>query len=242
MIALFQNLFAPPRHIILLVLAVWLGATLAERRAERFGVSKDDLNNFVFYGLFAFVGGGRLAYVLQHLSIFAKSPLSAISVNLDLFDTFGAFAAFAIFLVAYTQKKSIPLWDALDALTPLFALTAVGLGLSNFASGAAFGAPTSAAWGVEQWNAVRHPTQLYDALAALLIFILIWRFKANLPAGVSFLTFVALTSLSQIFLQTYRARPPLFGAWNQSQVFAWLILLVCFFFLESRLSSQTKKN
>lgn len=242
MIALFQNLFAPPRHIILLILAVWLGTSLAERRAERFGVSKEALNNFVFYGLFAFVGGGRLAYVLQHLSIFSKSPFGVFSINLDLFDSFGALAAFGIFFIAYTQNKNIRLWDALDSLAPLFAILAIGLGLSRFASGAAFGLPTNAIWGIEQWNAVRHPTQLYDTFAALIIFIVIWRFLPPLPSGIFFLIFASLTAFSQIFLQAYRAHPLLIGALNQSQVFAWIVLLVCFFFLENRLSSQTKKD
>ncbi|MCB0118679.1 MAG: prolipoprotein diacylglyceryl transferase, partial [Anaerolineales bacterium] len=93
MLETFQNLFAPPRHMILLVIAAWLGLTLAERRTEKFGVSKDDLNNVSFYSLIAFVIGGRISYVLQNISAFSKSPLGIISINPDLFDPIGAFAA-----------------------------------------------------------------------------------------------------------------------------------------------------
>ena len=51
MIELFRNLFSPPRHMILLVAAAWFGLSFAEKRAERHGIQKDDLNNVIFYGL-----------------------------------------------------------------------------------------------------------------------------------------------------------------------------------------------
>ena len=103
MIEEFQNLFAPPRHMILLVVAAWLGLTLAERRTEHYSISKEDLNNITFYGLIAFVIGGRISYVLQNMSAFTKSPLGIISINPDLFDPFGAIAV--AFIVAAAEFR-----------------------------------------------------------------------------------------------------------------------------------------
>ncbi len=51
MINLFRTLFSPPRHLILLIAAMWLGLTLAEKRSERHGISKEALNNIVYYSL-----------------------------------------------------------------------------------------------------------------------------------------------------------------------------------------------
>ena len=86
MIVLFRSLFAPPRHFILLIAALWIGLSLAEKRSERHGVSKDALNNLTFYSILAYVIGGRVLYVLTNLSAFAPSPLSIFSPNPDLFD------------------------------------------------------------------------------------------------------------------------------------------------------------
>jgi len=47
----FRSLFAPPRHLILLVAALWIGLAIAERRSERHNVSKETLNNIVYYGI-----------------------------------------------------------------------------------------------------------------------------------------------------------------------------------------------
>ena len=60
MIESFRSLFAPPRHMILVAVALWLGLTLAEKRTERYGVSKEQLNNIAFYSLFGFILGFRI--------------------------------------------------------------------------------------------------------------------------------------------------------------------------------------
>src|SRR6266508_2943265 len=58
MFSIFRRPFAPPRDMILFVLTTWIGLTLSEKRVERHGISKDNLNNLIFYGLIAFVLGG----------------------------------------------------------------------------------------------------------------------------------------------------------------------------------------
>lgn len=237
MIETFQNLFAPPRHMILLIVATWLGLTLAEKRTEQHNISKDDLNNITFYGMIAFVLGGRLTYILQNISAFTKSPLDIISINPDLFDPIGALAIAFIVVFAYAQRKQLPLWNILDALTLFFAVIAIGLGLSHLAAGTAFGTPTKLPWGINLWNATRHPTQLYDALASSLILVLLWLFKPKLRPGVLFLFFIALTALSQLITQTFRADTTfIFNGVRQPQVLAWVTLLLCFFIIETRLN------
>ena len=243
MIEEFQNLFAPPRHMILLVVAAWLGLTLAESRTEHYSISKEDLNNITFYGLIAFVIGGRISYVLQNMSAFTKSPLGTISINPDLFDPFGAIAVAFIVAAAYGQRKGLAFWGILDALTLFFAVIAIGLGLSHLAAGTAFGLPTELPWGINLWNATRHPTQIYDALAFSLILFLIWRFKPSAHSGVTFLIFSALTALSQLLLQAFRANyNTLFNGLRQEQILAWLALLVCFILLENRLNPVKKQG
>jgi phosphatidylglycerol---prolipoprotein diacylglyceryl transferase len=243
MIETFQSLFAPPRHMILLVIFAWLGLTLAERRTEKHGISKDEINNITFYGLVAFIIGGRISYVLQNISAFTKSPLGIISINPELFDLFGALVAAFIVTTAYGQRKKFAFWNVLDALTPFFAVLAIGSGLSHLAAGTAFGLETNLPWGIDLWNATRHPTQLYDTLASSLILILLWRFKPNPHPGILFLTFAALTALSQLVTHAFRADGMFIVAGlRQAQVIAWFVLAVSFVMIEARLSSSKQKR
>ncbi len=152
MINLFRTLFSPPRHLILLIAAMWLGLTLAEKRSERHGISKEALNNIVYYSLLGYIIGGRVLFALANLSAFVQSPLSLFSINIDLFDPPGALVVALLVGFIYGYRQKLPLWGTLDALTPFFATLAVGLPLSHLAAGTAFGQPTDVPWGMDLWK------------------------------------------------------------------------------------------
>lgn len=234
MIESFRTLFAPPRDIILVVAALWIGLALAEKRSERHGVSNDTLNNLVFYSLFGFIVGGRILFALTNYSAFTDSPLNIFSLNVDLFDPTSGLIVAALVGMIYGRKQNLPSWNALDALTPIFAALAIGLHLSHLAAGTAFGSPTTLPWGIELWNATRHPTQIYELIASLVIFGLIWFRKSELSSGTLFLNFTALTAGARLFLEAFRWDSVLiFGGFRLAQVVAWVVLAVALFVNES---------
>jgi phosphatidylglycerol:prolipoprotein diacylglycerol transferase len=217
-----------------MVAALWIGLALAEKRSERHGVSKEVLNNIVFYSLFGYILGGRVLYALSNLSAFMKSPLSLFSLNLDLFDPLAALGTALIVGLIYGSRKKLPFWRTLDALTPLFAFLAIGLGLSHLAAGTAFGSPTDLPWGINLWNALRHPTQVYELIASLLIFGWVWLGKADPHPGLLFLTFAALTAGARLFLEAFRGDSTLiFGGLRLAQMVAWVALAAALFVRES---------
>ena len=222
--------------MILLVVAAWIGLTLSEKRAARHGIHKEDLNNLTFYGLLAFIIGGRVSFVLQNIPAFSKSPIGILSINPDLFDPFGGLAVAVITAIIYGQQRRLTLWSSLDALTPFFAVLAVGLGLSRLAAGTSFGIETNLPWGMDLWNATRHPTQIYEILASLATFVLLWRKKQGPRPGVLFITFGAMTAGYQLFIGAYRVGNILsITGFKQEQLIAWAVLAICFVILEYRL-------
>ena len=234
MITLFRSLFAPPRHLILMLAALWLGLSLAEKRVARNAISKDSLSNIVYYSVLGYVIGGRVLFVIANLSAFVESPLSVFSINPDLFDTTGALVAGILVGFIYGQRQKLPLWSTLDALTPLFATLAIGLSLLHLAAGTAFGSPTDLPWGIDLWNARRHPSQIYELIAALIIFGVVWFRKGESLPGSEFLLFTALTAVSHLFLEAFRGDSILIlGGIRLGQVIAWLILAFAFFARES---------
>lgn len=225
MIDLFRSLLAPPRHLILLLAALWVGLALAEKRSERHGISKEALNNIVYYGLFGYILGGRLLYALSNLSAFARSPLSLFSLNLDPFDPLAGLGTAGLVGLIYVYRQKLLWWYMLDALTPLFATLAIGLSLSHLAAGTAFGSPTDLPWGMELWSAARHPTQIYELVASLLIFGWVWLRKGDSLPGIPFLTFAALTAAARLFLEAFHGDSTLiFGGLRLGQVVAWVVL------------------
>jgi len=233
MLTLYRNIFSPPRDLMLVVAAIWLGLFLAEKRSPKHDVSKNDLNNIVFYPLIGYLLGGRVLFALENLSAFAQNPASLISLNVDLFDLLGGIAVALIIAMAYGQRHKLSLWSTLDALTPFFAVFALGLGLAHLASGSAFGKETSLPWGIKLWGVMRHPSQIYESLASLLILGLLWFQKKESPPGIVFLRFTALTSGARLFLEAFRGDSTLmFGGLRLAQIIAWIVLALSLFYLD----------
>lgn len=239
MINLFRSLFAPPRHFILIIAALWVGLALAEKRSDQHGVSKEALNSLTFYGIFAYIIGGRVFYSLANLSAFASAPLSLFSPNADLFDPTSAFFSALLAGLFYGKRQNLPFWGTFDALTPVFAILAIGLHLSHLAAGTAFGSPTDLPWSIELWNATRHPTQIYELIASLTIFGVIWFPKSDRSPGILFLNFTALTAGARLFLETFRGDSALvLGEFRLAQVVAWVVLACMFFVCEIIMQSH----
>ena len=161
-----------------LILGLYLGLSLAERYSNRHNISSNTLYNLVFIVLIAGVVGARLTYVLHHPDAFAGEPLNILSLNPALLDLFGGIVGATIASMIYGQRQKLTLWSTLDALTPAFAVFSVAIGIAHLASGDAFGAPTELPWGIELWGAKRHPTQIYESIAAtiILVLLLLWQF------------------------------------------------------------------
>lgn len=241
MIEFFRNIFAPPRHLILLVIASWFGLAFAEKRAEQFNISREDLNNITFYGLLGFLIGGRALFVIQNINAFTKKPLDIVSINTDIFDTLGGIAIALIVTFAYGQRKKMEFWNTLDALTPFFAVLAIGIGLSHLAAGTAFGSETELAWAINLWNANRHPTQIYETIGSILIFGLIGFQKPNSHPGIHFLTFASLTALTHLFLEAFHGDSKIiFNGIRQDQLINWIILGICFIAIEVKIKQAIK--
>ncbi|HEY9152720.1 MAG TPA: prolipoprotein diacylglyceryl transferase family protein, partial [Anaerolineales bacterium] len=125
LLSIFQNFFAPPRDLILVILAAWIGLSLSERRAPRHHVNLDALSNLLLIGTAGFVIGGRVLYAIENLSTFGQSPASIFSLNIALFDLWGGLTMAIIAAFAYGKRTNLPLWRSLDALTPFFAALAI---------------------------------------------------------------------------------------------------------------------
>jgi prolipoprotein diacylglyceryltransferase len=124
-------------------------------------------------------------------------------------------------------------------LTPLFATLAIGLSLSHLAAGTAFGKPTNLPWGINLWNTSRHPTQIYELIASLIIFGLVWFHQKDYPSGSTFLLFIAFIAGTRLFLEAFRGDSTLiFGGIRLAQVIAWLVLAAALFASESLRSGQ----
>ena len=125
----------------------------------------------------------------------------------------------------YGFKYQLPLWRTLDALAPGIATLGLALGIGHLASGDAFGAPARLPWSIYLWDDYRHPSQVYEIIAALITFGGWWLLsRAGAFDGLAFWGVVALAATSVVVLETFRGDSVLFVGWRVAQVVALGVL------------------
>jgi len=225
--------FSVQAPALILLIGIWSGIFVAEKAAERIGVSRNEISNMAFYAGIGSIIGARLTFLLRYPSVILDRPFSALSLNPLLLDWEGGVLVGILVAVVYGQQKNLSLWKTLDAFTPTFALMVVAFGVARLASGEGYGIPTTLPWKIPLWGADRHPTQIYEALIGVGLFALVmWWFysKKDAPAGVIFLRFSAALASVNLFVDTLRADTPLMqNGIHVVQILSWLALAVSFF-------------
>ena len=79
-------------------------------------------------------------------------------------------------------------------------------------NGCCYGTKCDASWAIYQHGAWRHPTQLYSAIAAALIFGIVWATRDKMPReGASFRLYLLLYGASRFAIEFARARSTVWG-------------------------------
>jgi phosphatidylglycerol:prolipoprotein diacylglycerol transferase len=216
---------------MIILAGAWIGLSLAEKYASQRGITPNHFYNLTLVIIISGAAGGRLGYMLQHTEAFASSPLDAFSRNLELFDPFSGVLCVLIFSLIYLQRRNMPWPPTLDALTPAFAVVAASITLAHWASGDAYGIPSSLPWSILQWGEKRHPVQLYQLCINCAILTYLWPGRKAIlkwGAGEYFLKFMVFSALGILFTEGFRAESArLWGGYRTVQIYAWLVMAVC---------------
>jgi phosphatidylglycerol---prolipoprotein diacylglyceryl transferase len=229
---------------LILLAGVWIAVSLTDREAPRYSLKSSTLSNMILIGLVVGILSARLWYAIRFFNIYLDNPLSVLSLNpTTLAPLEGALTGLAA-AVFYGYRKGLPLWPTLDALTPGLAAFGLAVGFAHLASGDAFGSVTSLPWAIELWGAQRHPTQIYEVLAAGLIFGLIWQIRRKPQvAGLLFLIFVALTALSRLFIEAFRGDSIIaYGSIRSAQLGSLLVLAIALVGMHLLARAQAQKS
>lgn len=237
---------ALPTPALLLLLGFWIALELTEKQAHLFGTDARQIYNMTLTVVLAGLVGARLAYAASAPTIFLENPLDLLAPRPQMLDAAGGAAVGLLAALVYGWLRKLPLWPTLDAAVTLFSVLAVTLGLMHFASGEAFGAPARLPWSIDLWGELRHPTQVYETLAALAIAAVIWPYTAWMGGritrhtrawpGFRFWIFLELSAAARLILETFRGDSVLvWNAFRQAQLIAWLVLAISLWQIGARL-------
>src|SRR5574341_1437780 len=228
--------------LLALLAGLWLGLSLIEREAARLKLNVSAISSMTFYSLLAGLIGARLGYALEFPALYSSNPLSLLALTPTTLSPSTGLVVGLITSAIFIRRKGLPLRQTLDAIAPGLASFMVFVGLAHILSGDAYGAPTTVPWAIRLWNEYRHPSQFYEALLALMVFLVIrQRFPKPEGAGLNFLLAVALSSASRVFLEAFRGDSTNWpGGFRQAQVIALFILALSFYWMRRWMESTLK--
>ena len=175
---------------------------LGIRRLDRLGWDRRALSDFLFWGVFGVIVGGRLGYVLFYqFEQLLRDPLFLLRVWEGGMSFHGGLLGSIVAAAWFARKQKTSAWRLLDFSAPLVTI-GLGLGrLGNFIGGELWGRVSELPWAVIFPLAgpePRHPSQLYQAGAeGIVMFAVLWfysrRPRPRMAVSGLFLTLYALT-------------------------------------------------
>ena len=159
-----------------------ISAYIISNIMKREGYPEKTFDSFFWYTLLSTVIGSRLGHCLFYApGYYLTHPIEILYIHQGGMASHGAAIGLLIGLWLFSRKNKIPYIWSLDRIGILVAISGALVRIGNFMNSEIFGRPTSLPWGVEfvmsnEWNALYkglpcHPTQLYEALAYLIIFV-----------------------------------------------------------------------
>lgn len=212
-----------PIHIrsygLMLAIAFLVGTVISLREARRMHIDEDKLVTVILIALVGGVLGARAMYVVEHIQQFQREWTSVLALWQGGLTLYGGVVAGSAAALLSARRMGLPMWGVADALTPALALGMMFGRVGCFLNGCCYGRPTSLPWGVtfpadsfaglEFGNAPVHPSQLYFALAGLVLFGVVWMLRTRIATpGVLFWSFIVMFGLSRIPLDFTRAYEP----------------------------------
>jgi phosphatidylglycerol:prolipoprotein diacylglycerol transferase len=204
---------------VMLAVAFLVGTWIALREARRLSLDEDKVVNVILVILVASVLGARALYVMEHIQEFRREWGTVIALWQGGLTLYGGLIGGTVAGLIAARKFGLPMWTLADALTPSVALGTMFGRIGCFLNGCCYGKPTSLPWGVvfppdsfaglEFGTTPVHPSQLYFAIAGLVLFLVTWSLRKRLGIpGTLFWTFVILFALIRIPLDMTRVYEP----------------------------------
>jgi phosphatidylglycerol---prolipoprotein diacylglyceryl transferase len=194
------------------LVAYWLSSLEFKRR----GLDEKLLGNFLIAAMVGGMVGAKLLYIFENVpfSELIRNPIPYL-FSRGGFTYYGGLlgGALLMWIIAYRNKMSF--WTLGDAIAPAviiaYALARVGC----FLVGDDYGVPSNLPWaiafpkGLPPTDARVHPTQIYEIILSLIIFIYLWKIrKKDASTGWLFCIFLILAGIERFLVEIVRDTTP----------------------------------
>lgn len=227
-------------------------------RTEKFPYRSETIQDFMVWGIFGLILGGRLGYVIfYNLGYFIRHPLEIFLpfsfangvkfVGISGMSFHGGLIGIVVASAMFCYIHRVRFWDLADLLIPCVPLGYTFGRIGNFINGELWGRATTAPWGMvfplDPSRMLRHPSQLYEAFfEGLFLFAVLWGMRRKRPFEGAFLAYYLIGYGAVRFFIEYVREPDAhiglyFGLITIGQILCLAMILAgagLFLYLQSR--------
>lgn len=203
-------------YSVMVLIAYLVGYYLLEKEIVRKGYDAKLADICLIATLVGGLGGAKLLFIFQHASWseFISEPIRYLASG---YTFLGGFIGSFLMLILVSKIKKVNLWTIGDAICPSV-IIAYGIGrIGCFLVGDDYGIPTNLPWalsfpkGSPPTFASVHPTQIYDTILMIVLFVFLWKirkkdFRPGWLASVGF----SLLAIERFFVEFIRETSPSF--------------------------------
>ena len=201
---------------VMMALAFLAGLWTATRRARIANISGETIADVTLWLLIGSIVGARFVYVTTYWQQeFANQPLSEIfMLQHGGLVYYGGLIGATVAGFVYLTRKKLPVWKIADILAPSIALGSVFGRIGCLLNGCCYGRACDLPWAIhfpishETHGAALHPTEIYDALLNLILYLaLAWLFRRKKFDGqilaLYFIGYAICRSTAELFRGDY---------------------------------------
>ncbi len=211
---------------------------------EKRGIKKEIFSEFVIWiSISALIGARVFEIIFYEPAYYLSDPIKILMIHHGGLSFHGALAGAIIALYAFSKRKKIPFLTLSDILViPLALCLALGR-LANFTNHELYGKLTDLPWAVKFRTAdgFRHPTQIYESLKNLAIFLILIPIDLNhkkYKTGLATFAFIGLYG-SMRFIIEFLKDKPLYSGLTMGQWLSIPMIMATLIFL---VSYKSEKN
>ena len=200
--------------------------------------------------------GGKLLYIIEHWNKFLEQPV-VVGLSPDGSTFYGGFILTIIAFYLYVKRKKLSYLFAADVVAPaipvIYGFGRIGCHLSGDGD---YGLPTNLPWGTNYEHGVMppsvmfrinhipnsfpngivpdntplHPTSVYEAIAAMIIFFILWKYrKHGWLAGRLFMLYLILSSISRFLVEFIRLNQRILFGLSEAQLISIVFFVIGLF-------------
>jgi phosphatidylglycerol:prolipoprotein diacylglycerol transferase len=241
---------------VMLGLAVIVSTFVLYKEAKRNNLDIYFILEVVLLAILSEIAGGKILFIIENWSKFLKEPMM-IGLSPEGSTFYGGFILGIIVFYIYLKKKKISFLFAADIVAVALPI-AYGLGRigCHLAGDGDYGIPTNLPWGTNYENGVMppsamfrnteitqsypngivpdntplHPTPVYEFIAAMIIFFILWRYRRyGWIAGRLFMLYLILSSLSRFLVEFIRLNPRILFCLSEAQLISIVFFAIGLF-------------